>query len=161
MVAAGLAACRHLQTTDQPLALRVMGEDLVLFRDGSDRLRQRQPGDYDVQISQRAVAVHRLERLASSDRGVARLRRMIRSGLRALHQQSAARSLPCRAGDGLVATYTQDTVWEPKHPVPENRQHIDDLLSRYAECVSSSVIDQGGAPHRHRLEHLHQSLAAL
>ena len=43
---------------------------------------QRQPGDYEAQVSQRPIAIHALENRASSDAGVARLRRLIRQNLR-------------------------------------------------------------------------------
>lgn len=45
--------------------------------------RQRVPGDYDVQTSQRPIAVHALEHLATTDRGVVMLRRLIREGIHA------------------------------------------------------------------------------
>ena len=38
--------------------------------------RQRQPGDYEAHVSQRSIAIHDLEHRASSDAGVARLRRL-------------------------------------------------------------------------------------
>jgi nitrite reductase/ring-hydroxylating ferredoxin subunit len=40
--------------------------------------RQRQPADFDAQASQRRIAVHGLEHLASTDRGVIMLRRIVR-----------------------------------------------------------------------------------
>ena len=46
--------------------------------------RQRQPGDYEAQVSQRPIAIHALEHRASSDAGVARLRRLLRQRIRAL-----------------------------------------------------------------------------
>ena len=46
--------------------------------------RQRVPGDYDVQTSQRPIAVHALENLASTDRGVVMMRRMLREGIAAV-----------------------------------------------------------------------------
>src|SRR5262249_43042926 len=46
--------------------------------------RQRHPADYDAQSSQRQIAVHALEHLASTDRGVTMLRRIVRNGIRAV-----------------------------------------------------------------------------
>ena len=43
--------------------------------------RQRFPGDYDAQVSQRAIAVHACEHLASTDKGVGMMRRMVRQGI--------------------------------------------------------------------------------
>ena len=47
---------------------------------------QRFPGDYEAQISQRAIAVHALEHLGVSDRGVTMLRKGVRRGIRAVQQ---------------------------------------------------------------------------
>ena len=46
--------------------------------------RQRFPADFDAQSSQRPIAVHALEHLASTDRGVVMLRRIVRDGVRAV-----------------------------------------------------------------------------
>ena len=43
--------------------------------------RQRFPADYDAQSSQRPIAIHALEHLASTDRGVIMLRRIVRDGM--------------------------------------------------------------------------------
>jgi phenylpropionate dioxygenase-like ring-hydroxylating dioxygenase large terminal subunit len=45
---------------------------------------QRRPGDYEAQVSQRSVAIHGLEHLASTDRGVSMFRSQIRRGIRAI-----------------------------------------------------------------------------
>jgi hypothetical protein len=46
--------------------------------------RQRVPGDYDAMVGQRPIAVHGHEHLASSDRGVTMLRKLLRQGARAV-----------------------------------------------------------------------------
>jgi phenylpropionate dioxygenase-like ring-hydroxylating dioxygenase large terminal subunit len=71
--------------------------------------RQRHPADYDAQSSQRPIAVHALEHLASTDRGVIMLRRIVRDGIRAVARGEDPRELAC-AGAGVIATVTQDTV---------------------------------------------------
>ena len=72
--------------------------------------RQRQPGDYEAQVSQRPIAIHALEHRASSDAGVARLRRLLRRHIRAL-----AAGEPVHQPDPFdleaVPTYCQDTVF--------------------------------------------------
>ncbi len=52
---------------------------------------QRFPGDYEAQIGQRPIAIHATEHLATSDRGVAMLRRMVREGIETV----AAGGDPC------------------------------------------------------------------
>jgi hypothetical protein len=45
---------------------------------------QRHPGDYEAQVSQRPIAVHGLEHLGATDRGVTMFRNQIRRGIRAV-----------------------------------------------------------------------------
>jgi len=70
---------------------------------------QKQPGDYEAQVSQRPIAVHKLENLASSDTGVAKLRNMIRKRIRDL-EKGVKISPPKKNECGHISTYTQDTV---------------------------------------------------
>lgn len=97
--------------------------------------RQRQPGDYEAQVSQRSIAVHALEHLASSDAGVARLRRMLRERIRAL----AGGEPPARPAlrDGVVSTFCQDTVCD--------RSGADTLdeaaLRAHGQRVADAVIE--------------------
>jgi nitrite reductase/ring-hydroxylating ferredoxin subunit len=71
--------------------------------------RQRQPGDYDAQSSQRPIAVHDLEHLASTDRGVIMLRRILRDGIRAVQAGETPRGAALKPGE-TITTYCQDTV---------------------------------------------------
>ena len=47
---------------------------------------QREPGDYEAQISQRPIAVHAMEHLTATDRGVTLFRKMVREGIRAVER---------------------------------------------------------------------------
>jgi hypothetical protein len=108
-----------------PLRLKIMGEDLVVFRDGSGRagllrLHCTHRGtslEYGL-IGERGIRccyhgwvfdVHALEHLASTDRGVIMLRRIVRDGIRAV---AAGRDPRClqRAPGPSIATACQDTV---------------------------------------------------
>ncbi len=71
--------------------------------------RQRHPGDYDAQSSQRTIAVHDLEHLASTDRGVIMLRRIVRDGIRAVEAGEDPRGATREAG-ATIRTHCQDTV---------------------------------------------------
>jgi hypothetical protein len=77
--------------------------------DRSYEERQRFPADYDAQSSQRPIAVHALEHLASSDRGVIMLRRIVREGIRAVARGDDPREIAV-AARGVIATHAQDTV---------------------------------------------------
>jgi phenylpropionate dioxygenase-like ring-hydroxylating dioxygenase large terminal subunit len=104
--------------------------------------RQRAPGDYEVLVSQRAIAVHALENLASSDQGVAMLRRLIRRGIRALGEGREPDPYPVGA-DGLVATYCQDTVW-PMALAGEAQDRA--ALARFGKIVADATIDSAALP---------------
>jgi nitrite reductase/ring-hydroxylating ferredoxin subunit len=88
--------------------------------------RQRHPADYDAQASQREIAVHALEHLASTDRGVIMLRRIVRDGIRAVASGSDPRFV-LRAPAPPIPTACQDTVLRvPRAPDPD----ADRLLLR-------------------------------
>src|SRR5712691_2800020 len=106
--------------------------------------RQRQPGDYEVQVSQRPIAIHALENLATSDRGVSMLRRLVREGIRALPQETAPRE-PSRARDGRVSTFCQDTVWSVHGMQP---------LAEFGAAVADNVIGSAGDPVEERCARL-------
>ncbi len=81
--------------------------------------RQRHPADFDAQSSQRPIAVHALERLGSTDRGVVMLRRIVRDGIRAVARGQAPWGTHWREGQ-VIRTYTQDAVVElPRASTPE------------------------------------------
>ena len=70
---------------------------------------QLHPGDYEAQVSQRPIAIHGLEHLSETDRGVSMYRNQIRRGIRA----TAAGQDPMgvfRNGAGVIPTYCNNTV---------------------------------------------------
>jgi nitrite reductase/ring-hydroxylating ferredoxin subunit len=71
--------------------------------------RQRFPADFDAQSSQRPIAVHALEHLASTDRGVIMLRKIVRDGIRAVARGEDPYGTHWRAGQ-VIPTFTQDLV---------------------------------------------------
>ena len=71
--------------------------------------RQRFPADYDAQASQRPIAVHAVEHLASTDRGVVMLRRIVRDGIRAV--QAGLDPWGTHWPEGkVIPTHAQDLV---------------------------------------------------
>ena len=111
--------------------------------------RQRFPGDYEVQVSQRPIAVHANENLGTSDRGVASLRRLVRNAIRSDSQPAAA-----PAKDGIVGTYCQDTVW----PAGARRVADSESLARFGQCVSASLIASGADSQEQRRAKLREAL---
>ena len=93
---------------------------------------QRQPGDYEAQVSQRPIAIHQLENLASSDRGVVRVRKIIREQIKAL-QAGKEPTQPLNNSFGQVPTFVQDSVFKASLDYQDKREFsrklIDHMLS--------------------------------
>jgi hypothetical protein len=70
---------------------------------------QRKPGDYEAQVSQRPIAIHGLEHLGVTDRGVTMFRQLLRHGIRAVQDGRSPNGL-CRETDTVIGTYANDTV---------------------------------------------------
>src|SRR5215472_9146220 len=69
---------------------------------------QRRPGDFEAQVSQRPIAVHGLEHLGTTDRGITLFRKQIRQGIRAVKSDKDPAGL-FRDG-AVIPTYCNDTV---------------------------------------------------
>jgi nitrite reductase/ring-hydroxylating ferredoxin subunit len=70
---------------------------------------QRQPGDFEAQVSQRPVAVHGLEHLGATDRGVTMFRNQVRRGIRAVKAGTDPAGI-FRDGGTVIPTYCNDTI---------------------------------------------------
>jgi hypothetical protein len=70
---------------------------------------QRHPGDYEAQVSQRPIAIHGLEHLSATDRGITMFRNQVRRGIRAVRDGNRPAGL-CRDEDGVIPTYCNNTV---------------------------------------------------
>ena len=70
---------------------------------------QRRPGDFEAQVSQRPIAVHGLEHLGTTDRGISMFRNQIRRGIRAVKAGQDPVGLS-RDEDAVIPTYCNDTV---------------------------------------------------
>jgi phenylpropionate dioxygenase-like ring-hydroxylating dioxygenase large terminal subunit len=69
---------------------------------------QLHPGDFEAQVSQRPIAIHGLEHLSATDRGVSMLRGQLRRGIRAVRGGDDPMGL-YRDG-AVIPTYSNDTV---------------------------------------------------
>jgi hypothetical protein len=70
---------------------------------------QLHPGDFEAQVSQRPIAVHGLEHLGATDRGVSMFRNQLRRGIRAVKTGKDPIGL-CRDAAAVIPTYCNDTV---------------------------------------------------
>ena len=70
---------------------------------------QRHPGDFEAQVSQRRIAVHGLEHLGATDRGITLFRNQIRRGIRVVKAGADPVGL-FRDGGAVIPTYCNYTV---------------------------------------------------
>ena len=98
--------------------------------------RQRTPGDYAAHVSQRPIAIHALEHLATTDRGVIMLRNLVRRGIRAV-QKGADPEVVTYGESPPVPTYSRDRVLDvPPAPTPEaDRQLVRETGRRVVENI--------------------------
>lgn len=119
--------------------------------------RQRVPGDFDAQVSQRPIAIHALEHLGTTDRGVSMLRGMVRKGVRAVvdgQEPDCMRGAPGR----VISTYCSDSVVR----VPRRTGRNDEIVLRdIGRAVASVVIDEDYGAGRDRLAAVAHQIAAL
>jgi phenylpropionate dioxygenase-like ring-hydroxylating dioxygenase large terminal subunit len=70
---------------------------------------QRRPGDFEAQVSQRPIAIHGMEHLGATDRGITMFRKLIRGGIQAVRANLDPPGL-CREPGAVIPTYCNDTV---------------------------------------------------
>jgi hypothetical protein len=99
--------------------------------------RQRIPGDYDAQVGQRPIAIHALEHLASTDRGISMLRKMVRLGIRAVAKGDDPGTLDREEGK-VLPTYSNDTVL--RNPRRPTREEDDRLLLETGRKVAEDLL---------------------
>ena len=96
--------------------------------------QQRKPGDYEAQVSQRPIALHALEHLGASDRGVVMFRRLLRQQIRAVKEGRDPVGAAAMNGRP-IATYLRNTsfVVKPKADAREDRKLWRELARKVAE----------------------------
>ena len=108
--------------------------------------RQRSPGDHDAQVGQRPIAIHGLEHLATSDRGIIMFRNLVRRGIRAVQNGEDPKGVAQRAGE-VIPTYCSDTIRPiPPATTPEaDRQLLRDTGRQVAEeYINNPAALSGG-----------------
>ncbi|MDA0261040.1 MAG: aromatic ring-hydroxylating dioxygenase subunit alpha [Proteobacteria bacterium] len=92
---------------------------------------QRVPGDFEAQVGQRPIAIHATEHLATSDRGVAMMRRMLREGIETVERGADPRGV---TPDGApLPNYARETV--KRAPAAATPQADAEQLRRYSEEI--------------------------
>ncbi|WP_304308442.1 aromatic ring-hydroxylating dioxygenase subunit alpha [Pseudacidovorax intermedius] len=137
---------RHFHPDADPRGIadeRLCGvESVDFFGQNGDRPyeeRQRMPGDFDAQVSQRPIAVHQMENLTRCDRGVAMLRQLLRRQIKRVAEGQPPTLSPVRAG-GLVPTYAHDTVVQIPAADAADAQADAERLREIAKAITSIVV---------------------
>ncbi len=100
---------------------------------------QRHPGDYEAQVSQRPIAIHGLEHLAATDRGVSMFRNQIRRGIRSV-QAGDDPVGRCRGADAVILTYCNDTV--VRVPWAENPALDNQVMRETGRRLAQTYLDR-------------------
>lgn len=117
--------------------------------------RQRLPGDFDAQVSQRPIAVHAQEHLTACDKGVGMLRRLLRMQIEKMAGNAAFSPMGNSVQEG-VATYCHDTVVS----VPPMQDRDDrELLRLVGERITDIVLDPHNQEAPNRQEAVRQKIA--
>ena len=108
---------------------------------------QRHPGDYEAQVSQRPIAVHGLEHLSETDRGVSMFRNQLRRGIRAVKAGKDPDGLLPRDG-AVIPTYCNNTVMRMP---PEASEAADKKMMRDAGMrLAKDYLKHPPLPNGHR-----------
>lgn len=104
--------------------------------------RQRQPGDYDALVSQGAMANHKNEHLATTDRGIILFRRMLGRAIEAVRIGETP-AIPRLYASGPVRTYNHELVFR----LP-SQSNIGDLatLGDFGRRAAQIVVDSDDLP---------------
>ena len=116
--------------------------------------KQRVPGDWDAQVSQRPIAVHALEHLGSTDGGVAMWRRLLRSAVRGEIDVTVQQP---RADGDPQHTYTHDTVLA----IPQRANEDTDLLKAIGRDVLAAIVSADELTGDARQAHVEQALGEV
>ena len=100
--------------------------------------RQRQPGDYDAQVGQRPIAVHALEHLGATDRGIIMFRRQVRQGIQAVREGRDPDGIYREAGH-IIPTYCNDTVLHA--PAESSAETEQNLLRRTGQELAKQYLN--------------------
>lgn len=111
---------------------------------------QRRPGDYEAQVSQRPIAVHGLEHLSATDRGVSMLRNQLRRGIRAVRDGREPAGW-CREEGVAIPTYCNNTVVQmpPAASEAADKNMMREAGMRLARSYLKAPPLSNGAPARH------------
>lgn len=119
--------------------------------------RHRYPGDWDILVGQRSIAVHAKENLAPSDQGVAMWRKICRDALHDTTQSAWPK--PANGGEAHFNSYCQDTVLV----IPQLADADEDreLLCHIGRRVTDITTEESLSPGKDRKREIRKRLKAF
>ncbi len=118
---------------------------------------QNNPGDWEVEVSQRPIAIHGLENLGRSDLGIGVLRHQLRRAVEAAAKGEAPQQAT-RGADRTTPTYTTNTVYD----IPKRNDRDDEALRRQiGRMVVAEVVAADAIAGHERLPKLRERLARI
>ena len=103
---------RHISVTDESTPAwwadreQMLPAQLPITENLEDQ--QRQPSDYEAQVSQRPIAIHGMEHLGATDRGITMFRKLVKNGIQAVQEGRDPDVLS--RDEKPQSTYCNDTV---------------------------------------------------
>jgi len=103
---------RHISVTDESTPAwwadreQMLPAQLPITENLEDQ--QRQPTDYEAQVSQRPIAIHGMEHLGATDRGITMFRKLVKNGIQAVQEGRDPDVLS--RDEKPQSTYCNDTV---------------------------------------------------
>jgi hypothetical protein len=125
-------------------------------RHRSDEQRHRSPGDYEAWTSQGPITSHAREHLATTDKGVAMLRRKLKQEIRNLAAGTEPRR-PAAGQCGHVPTYGGDTILH----IPPTGGDDTELILEVSRKVYSAYIEFQDLPDEARRAAIAEKLTPL
>lgn len=107
--------------------------------------QQRVPGDFEAQVGQGPISIHKLEHLAKTDMGVAMLRQLLRRAIRDVKKgKTPPRQI--KNEDGYVPTMAGDVIIN----VPKSNRDDEEVRRDCGRKIGAIVVDSMPLPHGER-----------
>ena len=135
-----LIELRHISEAKEVTPARFANRDFTLPQQTAAPTceeGQRRPGDYEAQVSQRPIAIHGLEHLGVTDRGITMFRNLVRQGIRMVRDGGEPKGI-CHINDGPIPTYCNDTVG--RTPPAENPEADSRLMRETGRRLAESYL---------------------
>ena len=82
---------------------------------------QRRPGDREAQVSQRPIAIHALENLATSDMGIVKFRRLVRQAAEAVQRGEDPPGIVRDPAAAIIEVGAKNQILPPLTPPPVHK----------------------------------------